>query len=69
MGEFATLRKLDLGEELVGDIDRLAVRESYLLIGLMQGKVGELFFHLSGRKYHMKATLAPYKLTIEPFDN
>jgi len=69
MEKFGTLGKIALGEELAGDIDRLATRESYLLIRLMMGEVGELFFQFFGRKYHMTATLDPYALTIEPFDN
>jgi len=58
-----------LGEEVAEDIDRLATRESYLLIRLMMGEVGELFFQFFGRKYRAQSSLDPYRLVIEPFDN
>jgi hypothetical protein len=41
----------------------------FLILGLALGEVGESFFELWGRKYHMQSHLDPCQVVIEPFDH
>lgn len=57
-----------LAEE-VAKVEKMGVREAYLLLGLTLGEEGEMYFSMLGRRYRIKATLHPYQIVIEPFDN